>query len=436
MVQTAALILSQPSEDEERDRSFEPYRRAATEDTKAVIAEAIKLLTSYEQRFGLRKNKRRSVDQQTFEETVDAVLSDLIHHHLLGHPGRTYISRSNKLLGTKSRYRSRVHSKVLPYFLDIMATPEMAYINQEIGVQRQVGSKLTTIVAGPRLLSEIVEREIDIGDVDKCPPDETIILKRLKDRTDHWDKGSLQEYDDTDETNRYRAEMEIINQWIAQSRLDFNRLGFFETSRDIDTGKRQLRRIFTKGSFRTGGRLFGGFWQDLSKQARHERLTINGEQAVELDYGQVGPRILYGMAGIEPPETDIYDIRLFDQQRPGIKKVMNAMMFAESRLKRFPRGTRKLFRHGDNIVEVAEAIEAANTPIKHLLHCGMGHEVQFTESQILVDVLLKLKDREIVALPIHDAVMVPKSKASTAHEVMLSAFEAIAGTLGIVTLEE
>lgn len=436
MAQTAALIVSQPSKDEVRDRAFEPYRRAATEDVEAIIAEAIKLLTSYEKHFRLRKNNRRPVDQQTFEETVDAVLSDLIHHHLLGHPGRTYVPRSNDVLGKKSRYKPRAYNRALPHILNMMAKPEMAYISQEIGVQRLVGSKATTIAAGPRLLSEIEEREIGIDDVDICPHDEIIILKRQKDQTDHWDKGGFQEYSDTDETNRYRDELGKINQWIAQARLEFNRLGFFEFSGDINTGKRQLRRIFTKGSFSSGGRLFGGFWQDLPKEARRQRLTINGEQAVELDYGQVGPRILYGMAGQQPPLTDIYDLRRYELQRNGVKKVMNAMLFAQSRLGRFPKGTRKLFRRGDSIAEVTEAIETANTPIKHLFHCGMGHEVQFVESQILVDVLLKLKDKDVVALPIHDAVVVPKSKAPIAQEVMLASFEAIAGSPGIVTPEE
>ena len=51
---------------------------------------------------------------------------------------------------------------------------------------------------------------------------------------------------------------------------------------------RSLRRIFTKGCFDHGGRLFGGFWQELSKTARFDGLVINDEDIVELDYGQMG----------------------------------------------------------------------------------------------------------------------------------------------------
>ncbi|MCA9797437.1 MAG: hypothetical protein KC910_36750 [Candidatus Eremiobacteraeota bacterium] len=191
-----------------------------------------------------------------------------------------------------------------------------------------------------------------------------------------------------------------------------------------------------KGPSPRGSRLFGGFWQGLPKQDRRERITIGSEKAVELDYGQVGPRIVYGLAGLQPPPGDLYGLDFYLDQRAGIKKVMNAMLFAKARLARFPRGTRRMFRNGDRIDEVVEAIEAFHAPIRHLFHQGIGHEVQFIESQIMVQVLLTLKKAGVVALPVHDAVMVPETKASVAKEVMLSAFEAQANVPGVVTLED
>jgi hypothetical protein len=49
-------------------------------------------------------------------------------------------------------------------------------------------------------------------------------------------------------------------------------------------------------------------------------------------------------------------------------------------------------------------------------------ELQFEESQILVDVLLRLIDLGVVALPVHDAVVVPVSRAAQVKEVMLEVF--------------
>jgi hypothetical protein len=111
---------------------------------------------------------------------------------------------------------------------------------------------------------------------------------------------------------------------------------------------------------------------------------------------------------------------------------MSAMIFADRPLERFPQGTRKLFRRGDKIAEVVEAIERKHPLISDHFHRGLGHDVQYRESQIMVEVLLSLKRSRIVALPLHDAVMVPKSGAATAREVMLDVFHRVTDVQGIV----
>ena len=54
----------------------------------------------------------------------------------------------------------------------------------------------------------------------------------------------------------------------------------------------------------------------------------------------------------------------------------------------------------------------------HIGTGGLGHEIQFTESEIMVAVLLKLKAQNIVALPVHDAVVIRASQAEQAQTVM------------------
>jgi hypothetical protein len=420
------------SEEEERDQPFNAYRFAASEGAKAIVAEAVRLLRNCEDYFGLRQNKRRPRDRETFNLAVDAVLSDLMHHYVTGLDGDIYITRSNKVLGTRSRYRPRVYSKMLPYILDLMAKPEMAYVAQEIGVQVFGGrSRMTVIRPGKRLLSRIEEYEITSEDFGTHPGRETIILKRTKE--DYWDEGGFQEYDDTAQTDRFRAELDEINKWLAAADLGFDKAVPWSEA-TFDLSDRQLRRVFTQGRFDSGGRLFGGFWQSMSKEERRG-ILISGEEAVELDYGQAGPRILYGMAGHEPPSDDLYFIYGYIAQRAGIKKVMNAMMFATDRLDRFPKETRKLFRRQDKIAEVVAEIERRHPLVQDHFHRGLGHDAQFIESEIMVDVLLRLKQSGVIALPIHDALMVPASKVSIAEEVMLSSFADKARVQGIVKRE-
>ena len=108
----------------------------------------------------------------------------------------------------------------------------------------------------------------------------------------------------------------------------------------------------------------------------------------------------FGTAGHEPVTDDLYSMPGYSQkQRDGIKRVMSAMIFAEWRLERFPKDTRTLFRRGDRISEVVDAIEAKHPLIKDHFHKGLGHDAQFIESNILVDVLLALRAMEIVAWP-------------------------------------
>jgi hypothetical protein len=68
-----------------------------------------------------------------------------------------------------------------------------------------------------------------------------------------------------------------------------------------DTNARQLRRYFSRGSFQSGGRLFGGFWQNLGRQSRLRGLRINGEPVISLDYSQFNPLLAYSISSHKPP---------------------------------------------------------------------------------------------------------------------------------------
>lgn len=63
------------------------------------------------------------------------------------------------------------------------------------------------------------------GDRHRRPGGETIILKRLNDPGNYWDEGGLEQYADTPDTERYRHELETINQWLAAADLRFEPLG-------------------------------------------------------------------------------------------------------------------------------------------------------------------------------------------------------------------
>ena len=75
-----------------------------------------------------------------------------------------------------------------------------------------------------------------------------------------------------------------------------------------------LRQIFNRESFSMGGRAYG-WWQNLPKPWR-AKLTINGEEVVELDYSALHPAMLYAERGL-PLAGDPYCIDGHPRGRAG-----------------------------------------------------------------------------------------------------------------------
>jgi hypothetical protein len=288
----------------------------------------------------------------------------------------------------------------------------------------EAGPRRTTIRAAKRLVTRIEDHGLTFDDLTTTAEGELIVLKSSP--RGFWDEADLIEYVETEATRAYREEMRAINSWLDEADLAFDHDS--APNQKVDVKDRVLRRIFTRESFESGGRLFGGFWQPLPKAIRRNGLRINGEPVCVLDYSQMNPLIAYGLANAQSPSPDVYQVKGFEEAyRPGIKKLLNAMLFATKPLTRMPAGLREFFPHGISVATVTNAIAESNPGIRDLFFVGIGHYVQFLESQILVKVLLSLREKGIVALPIHDAVAVPASAVESVREVMIEHFRAATG---------
>ena len=285
------------------------------------------------------------------------------------------------------------------------------------------GNRRTTIKAGEFLVRCIEGGDLSFEDLGQSEHQEVIILKRPK--ADFWDDGDYQDYEDDEQTIRFRDEVRRINRWLAEADISFD--DAVAPDRVVDANDRQVRRIFTRGQFNSGERLFGGFWQNLKKRERLSGIEISGQRVIELDYGQMSPTILYGMANAEPPPGDLYAIPGYLRDRSAIKKLMNAMLFSDGPINRMPQGLGSAFEERQSVRGVMQAIQEHHGGIADMFCTGIGHEIQFVESSILIDVLLKLKDHGVVALPIHDAILVPNSSLELAQGVMKRVFEEHAG---------
>ncbi len=409
-------------------RPLDPFRVPITPVGEDFVAEVIALIEAHEESVGLRLRKRRRNDQLTFERMATALVSDLVISDLCEDAKGIHLTRSHRLLGSTWRYGSPVTSKTVRALLDLMADPQLALVHQELGYMVHNGPKKRTVLYPSARLRRLIRLHgLSPLDFRELPRTEPIELKSAP--ICRRKRGELIDYPETDLTTSLRTDMRSINRFLTEAEIDY--VG----PETVDLNRRQLRRCFTRESFGSGGRLYGGFWQPMRKRDRLRHIKINGVDVVELDYGQIMPRLVYALKGVVPRMVDLYDIPGFDMEhRPGIKKVMSSMQFVEAPLTRFPKETKRLFPDRAKVGDVTAAIMAAHPDIADAFFTGIGHRCQFLESQILVEVLLTLKDKNITALPIHDAIIVPVSAVATAKQVMLDVFKRRTGQDGVVDI--
>jgi hypothetical protein len=312
-----------------------------------------------------------------------------------------------------------------------MASPETEFLEIQKGERNPFDATLsrqTVIRAGKRLKDRIEEYKLVLDDFRLDKTQETIILKDTKE--DLWDTGKWLQYDDTEQTITYRNELLRINDWIEQA--DIDHVLHYDTNTVVDTNDRRLRRYFNNNSFEHGGRLFGGFWQHMTRQLR-QGIVIDGMKTVTLDYGQMIARVLYGQAGVPFALDDAYRVPGLEGYRTGVKKVFSAMLYADHPLRRMPQGCRDLFPLKLSYADVADKIRKFHHPVSEFLYVGVGPRLTYQESKVLIVVLTKLIEHGIKALPIHDAVIVAKEHQDLTIQIMLEVFKDVTGVDGLVS---
>lgn len=412
------------------DVHFNPDRRALTFRAKQLVKEALSRITNHESNIGSRTLKRRPSEQKAFEESIESMISDVAYHYLLNRETRIAITRSKKDLEIKSRYKPSFYRRNFISDMDYLLSPEMNYLESIKGC-RQFRLR-TTIWAGAELVEQLKLRNIGLSDFSTSPRAEIICLRGPKEK-----KGKKREkidYEDTAQTDRFRSDLECINQWMATSDiyLDYHSCQPNKHGRLPDPSLIFYHRNFTNRSFDSGGRLSGPFWHYLRKTDRRQHLRLNGEPTMEVDFTSMGVSQAYALKRLKAPEK-AYEIN--DWPRDSLKIITNALLFHQRHskttgkllpLSRWPgsdpskKSRKKLSDDfgGLKFPTVRQAILEKHEPIADLFERGLGHQLQRQESDIIVDVLLECRRRDLVALAIHDCVVVPQSRAKEADEIM------------------
>jgi len=422
----------------DKARAFNPFLCARTDNLKVLIAEVQTQLGGYEFFHQTRKRARRPADQVTYERTVEAILCDLCAVELEPHKDSIHLPLSNKVLRSKSRYKGTALGKTLPAILKVMSAPEMGFVVLEKGHSTFkivgdelnvafVGGQQTILRAGPKLLSRIERFSITRDDLGHAAEEEVLILRAPKRHS-----NSSAEYEEDEATLALRQQMTDINAWLSTADISCTRP-------QEDPAQRHLRRIFNNADFGQGGRLYGGFWLLMSSDERQEHILIEGDCCVELDYGQMSLLLLYARAQAQDhvPSGDLYDLSehgIPAECRPGIKKVMQAIINSPKIPRRLPKASRQHFPSRINLRDILRAVEKKHPVIFPLMTSGIGMQLFRKESDILVGVLEALRSEGIVALPVHDAVIVMEEHKQTTITIMKKVFKDHTGITPQVTL--
>lgn len=439
---TPSEVLSEaPSESPVIHPAIDPWRVPKTAQAEQLVNRVITMVLDHESQNSLRTRARKRQDQATFLRQVSMTVANLAIHCLSRSTTPIRVSRSNRVLGATDRYSAPTcFTNAYREALDALSAPEVGLLMQILGDSYRSSKRLlmqTCIVPTERFRNLLDEHGLGLDDFTRDFQGEVIALKSKKHR-DHFNDdptATLIEYDDNEETLRLRREMHEINSWLRQADLEFDEA---LSEKFVDTHKVQLRRIFNNGNttLAEGGRLFGGFWQQISKEKRKQGLSINGNRTVSLDYGQIAPRILYWMADVVPAFEDAYAIPGLDSDkwRSVIKQVFNAMTFKAKDIKKIPKGI-TWPDHNVRIRELVTRIRLHHHPIQHFLCTQIGHKISRIESDIMVAVLLSLKARGVVGLPVHDCVIVEEQYEAIARSAMQEAFMKYLGFDAVVEKE-
>ncbi len=312
---------------------FDPWKVAKGERLRSLVQATIHFLDHHEEYCAVRVRARRAADQEHHVRRVEAVVCNLAYTVLmppLG--GRIAVKRGHGSKG-RTRYDSPVLGKALSPLLDMMEATDFLQSWRPQAIRGEV----TSMMPSAWFVGKVREACVELSDFGRDETEEVVILS-------HNSTGFLASgervrsretinYADCTATDALRSDVQHINAYLATADI-----GFIEDGIEprVDPFDRTLRRRFVsveepsgasrQWAFNQGGRLYGGFWQNLQRH-RRQHIRVNGEAVVVLDYSSMFTRLAHAHLGETPPEGDLYAIPELEGYRSGVKLAMNCFLF-------------------------------------------------------------------------------------------------------------
>lgn len=426
------------TQDYDKCIKFDIHKTLTNERALGVVNEVVNRIAG---EFPKRKDTRSSLERNTA-----TILANLVAAKLRSEYTWVAYHASNSFYGKALRSNKLNINKMTPRIIKVMH--KLRLVDYQAGFRAVTnnngsGAYKTGRVSRMRATQDLLDmlNESDVA-ATSIRRDFELIVLRARDSKDNEGKkikGKMKGYSDSSRTNQMRKEMECINDYLRQQRIGLDitpdeqeelrrKLGH-----DIDLTCIELHRCFNDG-FSRGGRLYGGWWQNIPRKYR-ATIVINGNKTAELDYKELHPRLAYAKLNAILPPGDMYDMprpqsfHCKSQWRWLAKKTLNTMLNASCSRdvvlavqRTCNQSSPKIKTDHTTIKSIMDALERKHYQIKQLFYTGAGLDFQYTDSEMAVEIMQALQAKGIPALPVHDSFVVEARHIGELHKAMENAF--------------
>jgi hypothetical protein len=218
---------------------------------------------------------------------------------------------------------------------------------------------------------------------------------------------------------------------------------------EINKESLYLFRIFNRGGdrYKYGGRFYTKVFQGIPSDVR-PNITLNGIPTVELDFSAHHLRILYHIEKVDF-RGEIYIYNKEDKEnednRMVHKKIAMIAINAENKksainaVRKALKEEKKVGKFKSDIPPIKEIERLYNEFIEHhkpiakYVGADKGIELQRIDSDIMNKILVELTDLKILALPVHDSIIVQVQHEEKLKELMIKYYKQLLNFNPIIT---
>ncbi len=337
------------------------------------------------------------------------------------------VSMSMGNWNTKSRYNALHLSKVIPDLVHRLHALELIELSMgSYTAPGAKGNRTTRIRATERMMERFERAAFGLEDLEPVEGRETVILR--------GEGKKPLEYEDTEDTIRWRRDLETYNRLLQDTFIDIPSLEQPFIERAVEQGPRvghfqripinpinmHVHRVFSRGRWDLNGRFYGGWWQQIGQDLR-QQIHINDEPTVEVDYRGLHVALLSHEQGVrlvgDPYALAEDMIEGIDaaQQRRYLKHLVLTAVNARSRKTAF-----QAFRNNfgakergktltnDDLERLLDAFLEKHPHLRESMCADQGIRLMFIDSQIADSVLGYFLARELPVLMVHDSFIVQR----------------------------